>query len=88
MRTSPGWSHDLSPATLVAAYKRGLFPKGHFGPLKWMSPGERCVLFFDEYHISRRIRSHAAGQIQGHLRPRLRGRDQGLRRYARTAAGI
>lgn len=52
-----GMAHDLSPATLVAAYQRGLFPKGHFGPLKWMSPRERCVLFFDEYHISRRIRS-------------------------------
>ena len=50
-------AHDLSPATLLAAYRRGLFPKGHFGPLKWVSPSERCVLFFDEYHISRRIRS-------------------------------
>lgn len=52
-----GMVHDLSPATLIAAYRRGLFPKGHFGPLKWVSPSERCVLFFDEYHISRRIRS-------------------------------
>jgi leucyl/phenylalanyl-tRNA--protein transferase len=52
-----GMVHDLSPATLIAAYKHGLFPKGHFGPLKWVSPSERCVLFFDEYHISRRIRS-------------------------------
>jgi leucyl/phenylalanyl-tRNA---protein transferase len=52
-----GVVHDLSPATLVEAYRRGLFPKGHFGPLKWVSPRERCVLFFDEYHISRRVRS-------------------------------
>ncbi len=52
-----GMVHDLSPATLIAAYRRGLFPKGHFGPLKWVSPSERCVLFFDAYHISRRIRS-------------------------------
>ena len=52
-----GMVHDLSPATLIAAYKHGLFPKGHFGPLKWVAPSERCILFFDEYHISRRIRS-------------------------------
>ena len=52
-----GMVHDLSPATLIAAYRRGLFPKGHFGPLKWVSPSERCVLFFDAFHISRRIRS-------------------------------
>jgi leucyl/phenylalanyl-tRNA---protein transferase len=51
-----GMVHDLAPATLIAAYKRGLFPKGHFGPLKWMSPEERCVLFFDEYHIPKRLR--------------------------------
>jgi hypothetical protein len=38
-----GMVHDLSPATLVAAYKRGLFPIGHFGPLKWISPAERCA---------------------------------------------
>ncbi len=52
-----GMVHNLAPTTLIAAYQRGLFPKGHFGPLKWVSPVERCVLFFDEYHISRRIRS-------------------------------
>jgi leucyl/phenylalanyl-tRNA--protein transferase len=51
-----GMVHDLAPATLIGAYRRGLFPLTHFGPLKWMSPSERCVLFFDEYHISRRLR--------------------------------
>ena len=51
-----GMVHDLAPATLIAAYRHGLFPKGHFGPLKWVSPEERCVLFFDEYHIPKRLR--------------------------------
>jgi leucyl/phenylalanyl-tRNA---protein transferase len=51
-----GMVHDLAPATLIAAYRRGLYPKGHFGPLKWSSPVERCVLFFDEYHIPKRLR--------------------------------
>lgn len=52
-----GMVRDLEPETLIAAYRKGLFPKTHFGPLKWMSPERRCVLFFDEYHISRRMRS-------------------------------
>ncbi|MCJ7529093.1 MAG: leucyl/phenylalanyl-tRNA--protein transferase [Methyloceanibacter sp.] len=52
-----GIVHDLSPTTLIAAYRRGLFPLTHFGPLKWMSPRERCVLHFDEFHISRRLRA-------------------------------
>lgn len=51
-----GIVHNLSPSTLVAAYARGLYPKSHFGPLKWTSPAERCVLFFDEYHIPKRLR--------------------------------
>jgi leucyl/phenylalanyl-tRNA--protein transferase len=52
-----GIARDLDPVTLIAAYRRGLFPKTHFGPLKWMSPESRCVLYFDAYHISRRMRA-------------------------------
>jgi leucyl/phenylalanyl-tRNA---protein transferase len=51
-----GMVHDLAAPTLVAAYRRGLFPKGHFGPLKWTSPLMRCVLNFDEYHMPKRLR--------------------------------
>ena len=50
-----GIVHDLSVDTLVEAYRRGLFTFAHFGPLKWMSMPERCVLFFDEMHTSRRV---------------------------------
>ena len=52
-----GIVRDLSAPTVLAAYARGLFPHGHFGPLKWTSPPRRCVLFFDQFHISRRLRS-------------------------------
>lgn len=52
-----GIVHDLSPRTLIAAYERGLFPMGHYGPLKWMSPKERCVLSFKDFHMSRRLRA-------------------------------
>lgn len=51
-----GMVHDLSPKTLIAAYREGLFTFAHFGPLKWVSPPERCVLFFDELHIAKRLR--------------------------------
>jgi leucyl/phenylalanyl-tRNA--protein transferase len=51
-----GMVHDLSVPTLLAAYERGLFTFTHFGPLKWLSLPERCVLFFDEIHVSKRLR--------------------------------
>jgi len=51
-----GLVHDLSAATLVAAYERGLFTFAHVGPLKWVSPPERCVLFFNEIHLARKLR--------------------------------
>lgn len=51
-----GMVHDLSVPTLVEAYGRGLFTFAHFGPLKWFSLPERCVLFFDEMHVSKTLR--------------------------------
>ncbi len=51
-----GIVHDLSVETLLEAYKRGLFTFAHFGPLKWMSVPERCVLFFNELHIGKTVR--------------------------------
>jgi leucyl/phenylalanyl-tRNA---protein transferase len=52
-----GIVHDLSVPTLVEAHRRGLFTFAHFGPLKWMSPPERCVLNFEDFHMSKRLRS-------------------------------
>ena len=51
-----GMVHGLSAPTLVDAYRQGMFTHAHFGPLKWYSPDERCVLFFDELHIARSLR--------------------------------
>lgn len=51
-----GIVHDLSVPTLMAAYRNGLGPAGHFGRLSWMSLRERCVLFFHEFHIAKRLR--------------------------------
>lgn len=51
-----GIAHDLSVPTLLAAHRRGLYPFAHIEPLKWWSPPERCLLFFDEFHMSKRLR--------------------------------
>lgn len=47
---------DLSPARLVAAYARGIFPWYSPGqPVLWWSPDPRAVLFPDEFHCSRSL---------------------------------
>lgn len=53
-----GIVHDLSVPTLVAASERGLYPFAHVGPIKWWSPAQRALLFFDEFHISKRMRGY------------------------------
>jgi leucyl/phenylalanyl-tRNA--protein transferase len=51
-----GIVHDLTMPTLIEAYRRGLYPLAHAGPLKWWSPPLRSVLFFDEFHMSNNLR--------------------------------
>lgn len=51
-----GIVHDFSLPTLMQAYRRGLYPFSHVAPLKWWSPPERSLLFFDELHIAKRLR--------------------------------
>lgn len=55
---------DLEPATLLGAYRRGLFPMrlgGRAGPLAWWSPDPRGVLPLDGFHASRSLRRSRAG---------------------------
>jgi leucyl/phenylalanyl-tRNA---protein transferase len=52
-----GIVRDLSVPTLLKAHRAGLHPAGHAGPIKWWSPIERCILHFDNFHMSRRLRS-------------------------------
>ncbi|HEX2216135.1 MAG TPA: leucyl/phenylalanyl-tRNA--protein transferase [Xanthobacteraceae bacterium] len=52
-----GIVRDLSVPTLIEAHRRGLYPHAHIPPLKWWSPPERYVLFFDQFHMSKRLRS-------------------------------
>lgn len=47
---------DLSSARLLEAYRRGIFPWFDDGqPILWWSPDPRCVLFPDDFHLSRRL---------------------------------
>ena len=51
-----GLVHDFAWPTVLAGYRRGLYPLAHLAPMKWWSPPQRSVLFFNELHIARRLR--------------------------------
>lgn len=51
-----GIVHDFTLTTLLEAYRRGLYPLAHIAPLKWWSPPQRSLLFFNELHIAKRLR--------------------------------
>lgn len=53
---------DLEPATLIDAYRRGLFPmdvNGHPGLLGWWSPEPRGILPLDGMRVTRSLRQSA-----------------------------
>jgi leucyl/phenylalanyl-tRNA--protein transferase len=48
---------DLTPARLLAAYRRGIFPWYEQGqPILWWSPDPRTVLYVNGMHVSRSLR--------------------------------
>ncbi len=53
-----GIGADLEPGTLLAAYRRGLFPMrlGAHGPIGWWSPDPRGVIPLDGLRVSRSLR--------------------------------
>ncbi len=47
----------LSPALVLEAYRRGIFPWPHTGyPLLWFAPPERAVLCFHELRVNARLK--------------------------------
>jgi len=47
---------DLSPARLIAAYQRGIFPwYSHGQPILWWCPDPRAVLFPQDFNTSRSL---------------------------------
>ena len=54
---------DLTPARLLAAYGRGIFPWYEEGqPVLWWSPDPRAVLLPERIHISRTLRRTLMGK--------------------------
>jgi leucyl/phenylalanyl-tRNA--protein transferase len=53
-----GVGADLEPGTLLAAYRRGLFPMrvGRGGPMAWWSPDPRGIVPLDAFRASRSLR--------------------------------
>ena len=51
-----GLCDDLSVPTLLHAYRHGVFPFCHLGPMKWWSPSERSVLFFANERVEDSVR--------------------------------
>src|SRR4029453_2757290 len=47
---------DLEPGTLLAAYRKGLFPMPVEGTLGWWSPDPRGILPLAGFHASRSLR--------------------------------
>ncbi|HWX79490.1 MAG TPA: leucyl/phenylalanyl-tRNA--protein transferase [Steroidobacteraceae bacterium] len=95
MREPPGLlaaGGDLSPARLLAAYERGVFPwYSAQQPILWWSPDPRMVLFPGEFRCSRSLqktlRNHAfttridhafGATIRGCAMPRRSGPDTWL----------
>jgi leucyl/phenylalanyl-tRNA---protein transferase len=52
-----GVGADLEPGTLLAAYRRGLFPMRlqRGGPIAWWAPDPRGILPLDRLHVSRSL---------------------------------
>ena len=83
---------DLSPARLLAAYERGVFPwYSAQQPILWWSPDPRMVLFPEEFKCSRSLRktlrngpytsrvdSNFSATIRGCAAPRRAGPDTWL----------
>lgn len=47
---------DLEPATILAAYRRGVFPWYSAGqPVLWWSPDPRAVFYPQDFHVSRSL---------------------------------
>jgi leucyl/phenylalanyl-tRNA---protein transferase len=83
---------DLSPARLLAAYERGVFPwYSEQQPILWWSPDPRMVLFPGEFRCSRSLKKtlrnralttlidHAfSATIRGCAKPRRSGPDTWL----------
>lgn len=55
---------DLSPQRLLLAYQNGIFPWfSEEDPICWYAPHERCVIFPEHMHISKRMRKNIRNNV-------------------------
>lgn len=54
-----GVCDDVSAESILKAYRHGAYPVSHLGPMKWWSPEERAVLFFEEEKVEKSVRRAA-----------------------------
>jgi len=47
---------NLTPTSILDAYRHGLIPICHVGPMKWWRPAERAVLFLEEAHVETKVK--------------------------------
>ena len=63
-----GVVHDLEVSTLVNAFRQGVYPRSHVLTPKWMSPPERCILFYPDFHITKRFSPrHSPAAVPSHV---------------------
>jgi leucyl/phenylalanyl-tRNA--protein transferase len=51
-----GICNDVSAESILKAYRQSVYPVTHLGPMKWWSPAERAVLFFDDAKVEKSVR--------------------------------
>ncbi len=51
-----GICDQLTPELILKNYAKGFYAFGHVGPLKWWTPPQRWVLFFNETHLEKNLR--------------------------------
>ncbi len=51
-----GICDDVSAESILKAYRHGVYPVSHLGPMKWWSPEERAVLFFEDEKVEKSVR--------------------------------
>jgi len=88
-RRPAGHRGDLEPATLLAAYRQGVFPWPAADSTLWWSPDPRAVLPPDGVHVSRSLarRLPAAASALTNRR-RVRRRRRRLRRPPRRRRDV
>lgn len=51
-----GICNDVSAESILKAYRQGVYPVTHLGSMKWWSPAERAVLFFENAKVEKSVR--------------------------------